>query len=186
MEKRYVFVYGSLLSLKSLQRTLPEKEHHSTALLNGYRRITSKLSSNGTVLFMNLIGQQFSSVKGKLVEVSPTEFEEITRREQEHWLYRTVLRLFRLWNGYDIVDVTEAIEPTPDGVVVAFIAPSNPNYRDYMVLRSYLNTCLDGVPEDEQEAYIEETLLGGAIIEDMDAPLYGTIENTKITKTKIV
>lgn len=176
-QKAYVFVYGSLMSLKSLRRTLPEKNFAGPATVYGYRRATSKLSGSN-ILFMNLVPSKGSSVKGKLVEVSGKELEEIRMREQGSLFVYKFLKFFGLQRGYKMVKIK-------DTRIIIFIAPSHRHFKDYGVLRSYLDTCLDGVKKKERKKWLAETELGGFIIEDAKAPRYG-VEDTNKTKTKIV
>lgn len=178
-QKTYVFAYGSLMSERGLHATLPGKTFAGVATLKGYRRSTSKISRG--LAFMNLEKDSHSSVEGKVIEVNPEEFEAIRYREQGLTWMVWLFKLLRIYNGYYVVDLKQ---PGFAGLLIAFIAPPYPRYRDYRVLRSYLEVCLEGVEERKQRRWMAETKLGYEIIEDLDDPQYGAIDET-VTKTPI-
>lgn len=178
----HVFVYGSLMSQKSLWRTLPEKLPVERGMLIGYERIVSALTGSNYV-YMNLRQNPRKHVMGNIISVNEAEMKELIKREQGGWL-RHLYKFLRISSGYEMLDITTSVTRIGAHRVYTFIAPSHPYYREYRTTRSYLNTCLDGVPEQKRAQWLTDTLLPGEIVEDADAPLYGVVD-TGITKTKI-
>ena len=155
--QQYVFGYGSLMNPRSLQRTLPGKIIEGKAVLMGYRRKFNVPVERH--LYLNIIQEQGSSVKGVLVCVLDVELEELKRREI----------------GYQCVDVTESIKERINGLIFAFIAPDK-SYPEMTILQSYINTCLGGVQEEEKIEWIKETVIENKIEDDVEAPKYRNID----------
>ena len=153
MKKIYVFGYGSLMNPHSLAQTLPAKRHARTATLSGYKRKVN--APVGDYLYMNIVRSDESQIEGVLIEVSREELAELQKREV----------------GYDRVDVTNHLSVSVDGRVFAFIAPDR-HFHDKKILRSYLHTCMLGVPHDRREQWLKETEIYNPIHEDLDLPVY--------------
>ena len=153
MQKIYVFGYGSLMNPYSLARTLPAKRHAHTATLSGYRR---KMNAPvGDYLYMNIVESDDAQIEGVLIEVSKKELAKLEKREV----------------GYDQFDVTDRLSIPIDGRVFAFIAPDR-HFHDKKILRSYLHTCLLGVPHHRRDQWLQETEIYNPIHEDLDHPAY--------------
>jgi hypothetical protein len=154
MEYMYVFGYGSLMNARSLGLTIPGSRPTRRAVLQGYVRKCNFL--NGANAYLNIALQEHALVRGTLIPVNKEELEALKLREF----------------GYACVDVTSRIEEAPqDGEpIYAFIAPDVA--CEVPVPRSYLLTCLGGVPEEERATWLEETIIPYGIFEDSQTPLY--------------
>ncbi len=158
MQQLYVFGYGSLMNPKSLARTIPgEREIFRTRIKDYQRRMNVPY---GEYLYLNIAPRENIEVSGVVIPVTSDELEMLKIREV----------------GYDCVDVTDRLTDSFDGVVYAFIAP-DVFISTLKVPRSYLLTCLGGVPEQERETWLAETILENEIEEDVFAPVYENIPN---------
>ncbi len=146
----YIFAYGSLMNLKSLVQTSPTAEIIDSVKLKGYQRKANAIHHEFTDVAMNIIPNPSSSVTGLLVKVPEVDMPALKQRE----------------TGYEMCDVTNLIVPTPTDRVYAFVAPDTDEYNGKQVSRSYLNLCLDGVPLDERELWLQETVIECDINED--------------------
>lgn len=148
MPETYIFGYGSLMNRESLQETLPGKRATSWTMLQGYRRVFNK-AGRRRHRYLNLKSDPSSRVKGVLIKVTEDELDALIRREE----------------GYDMVDVTEQIDPKPSAntVVYAFIAPP---LSELKVSGSYLKKVLNAFPLKERERWLEETDFDGAEIDE--------------------
>lgn len=158
---QYIFGYGSLMNSRSLQKTLSGKTIEKRACLRDYRR-KFNIPVNG-YLYLNIILEAEAVTCGVLINVSQKELEQLKMREV----------------GYRCLDVSNNVLEEVDGRVFAFVAPDN-GYPDLKILQSYINTCLQGVPEDEREKWLEETVIGNEIEDDTAAPKYKNIDIEKI------
>lgn len=151
--QNYVFGYGSLMNPKSLQMTIPGGRVERFSVLKGYRRKFNFLA--GEYLYLNIVPEKKSSIIGAIIPVSEKELEMLKEREQ----------------GYTCVDVTKNIEGATGGIVCVFIAPDiNPLGKK--ILRSYIETCLRGVPEKNRAVWLQESILPGPVEDDLALPKY--------------
>lgn len=155
--KKYIFGYGSLINQKSLQKTLPGKKIKGRIDLIGYQR-KFNFPAEGH-LFLNIVPRKRKKVKGVIIPVTDGELKKIKKRE----------------TGYKCVDVTNRIMGTVDGHIFAFIAPDD-NFPNLRILRSYLNTCLNGVSEKERAKWLKETIIENTVEEDSADPKYGNVD----------
>lgn len=152
MTTYYIFGYGSLMNPTSLARTLPGVRRTRPATLPGYRRICNA-PVNGYA-YLNIASDPTSAVSGVLIPIDTRELELLKTREP----------------GYVCTDVTVAVG-VEQGTVYTFIAPSV-DYPGLQVPRSYLATCLAGVPKEAQTQWLQETSMPYGIYEDMEQPVY--------------
>lgn len=157
----YIFGYGSLMNPRSLQKTLPGKTIEKRVCLRGYRR-KFNIPVSG-YLYLNIIPEAGAVTCGVLINVSDKELEQLETREV----------------GYKCLDVSNNIFEEVDGRVFAFVAPDN-GYPDLKILQSYINTCLQGVSEDEREKWLAETIIDNEIEDDTAAPKYKNVDIEKI------
>ncbi len=141
---------------RSLQKTLPGKIIERRARLRGYRR-KFNMPVNG-YLYLNIVLEEGAVTCGVLVGVSDSDLERLKAREV----------------GYRCLDVTRDILEAADGRVFVFIAPDN-DYPGLKILQSYINTCLQGVPENEREKWLEETIINNKIEDDLSSPKYKNV-----------
>lgn len=148
MNDLYVFGYGSLMNKQSLHKTLPGKTMTCWTTLKGYKRIFNKPGKSGH-RYLNIKEEPNSSIKGVLIKVTESEFEELEKRE----------------HGYIATDVTAQIdvELPRDAVVYAFIAPP---FSGFTISRAYLDTVLAALPEEDRKQWIQETDFDGAEIDE--------------------
>lgn len=157
--KKYIFGYGSLMNPRSLQKTLPGKRIGDGTDLIGYQR-KFNFPAEGH-LFLNIVPRKGKKVGGVAIPVTDGELKKIKKRE----------------TGYKCVDMTKRIMKKVDGRVFAFIAPDD-NFPNLRILRSYLNTCLNGIPEKERAKWLKETIIENVIEEDSADPKYGNVDPT--------
>jgi len=160
MKKVFVFGYGSLMSEKGLQKTLPQKRATRWTTLSGWKAIFNKVGQpkydgEPVHLYLNIIPipDEKGTVRGVLIQVNPKELELLKAREL----------------GYDLVDVTRQIyRPPTDSCVLTFVAPHDtklPKNRLF-IRKSYLNRCLADMSPGQQKQWLKETDLQGAEIEE--------------------
>src|SRR3989344_765344 len=153
--KIYVFGYGSLMNIQSLQRTLPRKTIARRAHLVGYRRKFGVYMPQAKCLALNIIPEKDSVVEGVFIEVSDADIEYLKKREI----------------GYNCTDVTDNIRENVDGHVFTFIAPDR-DHPDAKIFKSYLETCLGGVPTEMRDQWLKETIIINQIEDDTAEPKY--------------
>lgn len=153
--RQYVFGYGSLMNPLSLQKTLPGKTIAQEAHLVGYRRKFNVFIPQANCLALNIIPAKDSVVEGVLILVSDDDIEYLKKREV----------------GYICIDVTADIRERVNGRVFTFIAPKK-DYPDVKILKSYLDTCLGGVPRDKRTQWLKETIIVNKLEDDTEAPRY--------------
>ncbi len=165
MSQQYVFGYGSLMNLQSLKKTLPGKTIAQRAHLIGYRRKFSVLIPQKNCLALNIIPEKDSVVEGVLIQISDVDLGYLKKREI----------------GYICTDVTVDIREYVDGRVFTFIAPER-EHPDAKILKSYLETCLGGVPADMRDQWLKETIVVNPVEDDTEEPKYSNavlLENKK-------
>ena len=149
-----IFGYGSLLNEKTIQRRLPGQKIVSRATLGGYQRTFRKLGNDH--VYLTLRRRTNSTVIGTLIDVSPPELAILTCSEP----------------GYTLADITDDMldNTSTSPRVYCFIAPPVEIVPDHLksIRRSYLKTCLDGLPEEERERWFKEIEIpeGVAVAED--------------------
>lgn len=153
MKTMYIFGYGSLMNPISLQKTLPGKRQLQGSFLVGYQRKIN-VPVNG-YLYLNIIPNPRMKVRGIAVEINLLELKYLKRREA----------------GYQCIDVSGSIEGWSGKPIFAFIAPDKA-YPGMKIPRSYLDTCLRGVPRSDREVWIKETIIENEIEEDLAKPVY--------------
>ena len=154
--QKYVFGYGSLTNPKSLGKTLPGNKSKEWAYLTGFQR-KFNASAQG-YLFLNIIPKIDHVIKGVLIPVSEEEFNSLKKREV----------------GYEAVDVTKNTKPAAGGLVFTFIAPDK-TYPQMKILKSYINVCLEPLPPEEHEKWLQETVIENEIEDDSASPKYKNI-----------
>lgn len=149
MATLYVAGYGSLMSRRGLQRTLPDKEIACRATLKGWKR-----SFNHTGIshrYGTLVPDSTAEARHvALIEVNDEEFETLRARER----------------GYKEVDVTADIHPKPPGenfTVIAFVALTP---QEKPVRKSYLDTMLEDLSPEEKAEVLGATDFCGAGIDE--------------------
>jgi hypothetical protein len=108
-------------------------------------------------LYLNIVPIPDCLVEGVLIAVSDDELETLKVRER----------------GYECVDVTDLVTNT-DGVVYAFIAPDL-SFPDLTIPQSYIDTCIAGVPPEDQERWLMETVIENDIVDDTARPVYENV-----------
>jgi len=147
----YLFAYGSLMNPRSVAKTLSGERVTQRATLRGYRRKMNAPFDG--YAYLNIVPDTASSVSGVLIPMTEAELELFSSREE----------------GYEKVDVTEMLSSRTEGEALAFIAPDIE--CRFKVPRSYLMTCMSGVPETERAQWLAETIMND-IEEDADNPIY--------------
>lgn len=152
-----IFGYGSLLNLQNIRTRLSGKARFvlQSGELTGYQRTFSKWGRGHVYLTLRQMGEM--SVEGVLIDVNPIGFAILTRYEP----------------GYELVDVTRSMVDYPSdsprvycyiGEALKEIPPEIAKIR-----RSYLDTCLGGVPSEKHDQWLKETHIPeGVVIAEED------------------
>lgn len=151
--KTYIFGYGSLMNVYSLQKTLPGKVIECCVTLVGYQRKFNVLIDG--YLYLNIVQREGYSVQGVLVEITEEDLKSMEYREP----------------GYERVDVTDKIKEVINGRVFAYIAPDK-SYPGEKVLQSYIDICISGVEPRDRKRWLAETIIGSEIENDTENPKY--------------
>lgn len=139
----HIFGYGSLLNQESLQQTSQAAEIVGWTKLQGYQRKMNAVSDAFPDVALNIVPQQEKVVEGVLVKLPVFDLPALRERE----------------TGYDLVEVTDLLDPAPDTSVFTFIAPDVNEYQGKKVYREYLDICLSGVPEHKRDRWLTETII---------------------------
>ena len=121
------------------------------AMLPNFERIINA-PVNG-YLYLNIRPQTGKAVKGVLITVSNEDIIRLKEREV----------------GYTCTTVGK--DAATQENIFAFIAPDT-KYPDLMIPRSYLNTCIEPLPENERGIWMAETVIENPIYEDSNSPVY--------------
>src|SRR3989344_5267317 len=154
--ENFVFGYGSLMNPKSRARTLPGPKPIPKATLRGYQR-KFDLPVDGH-LYLNIVPRTQKEVEGVLIPVSEEELALLQKRER----------------GYDCVNVTKFMSIKPDGMILAFIAPER-NFPGLTILQTYIDTCLGGIPADQHQALIKDSIIENEIENDRESQKYANV-----------
>lgn len=153
-----VFGYGSLMSVRNLQQRLEKKITRSVfrlGKLKGWQRSFSKGGRDHVYLTLRKVAGIVTD--GVLIDVTPPELAVLARHE----------------SGYALLDVTEGMvdyAPT-DPPVYCFIAEPLEVIPEKIskIRRSYINTCLEGVPLADHKKWLAESCIPeGVIIAEED------------------
>ncbi|MCA9360891.1 gamma-glutamylcyclotransferase [Candidatus Kaiserbacteria bacterium] len=136
-----VFGYGSLLNQESRRRAFTELAMVENVVLSGYQRILNAGHDSFDYLAMNLTTNDTMSVKGHVFTVADEELPALIEREA----------------GYDLVNVTDKISVAFDEPVFAFIMHETV-CDGKRICERYINTCLGGVPKEEHDTWLSETI----------------------------
>ena len=146
-----VFAFGSLMSPASLRTTSQAAHIHGRDRLRGYQRKCNAVHKDFPDAAMNIVPNAAFSVSGVVVEFPQSDIPALYKRE----------------TGYEACDVTAALEQDYTSPVFAFMAPDALVTETDYVRRSYLDTCLDGVPDEEREQWLLETVVECQIRDDL-------------------
>lgn len=149
----WIFGYGSLMNPKSLARTLPGPRRTLPRTLRDFQRIANVPVSG--YAYLNVAEAPGRAVAGICIAISQKEWAALMEREP----------------GYDAVDVSALLDAPVEGRAFAFMARQGTR-SDLPVPRSYLETCLRGVPEERRMQWMEETVIPNGIVEDLASPVY--------------
>ncbi|HLP64746.1 gamma-glutamylcyclotransferase family protein [Flavobacterium sp.] len=150
----YIFGYGSLVNLESLEKTIKRKlkpnEIHPVTL-NGYTRVwnytakifAAELNKEITAVYLNIAPFHNSSLNGIVFEVSDSELELLKKRE-----------LF-----YSLVDITANVKFDGNVKVFTFICYDKQHLTDYdtkcFVMKKYIDIVNSGF-ESISENFLTE------------------------------
>ena len=139
-----IFGYGSLLNEDNVRERLGQREFTTwPGTLVGYQRTFNKWGRGHVYLTLRRDGAM--KVEGVLIDVDPIGLAVLTRHEP----------------GYDLVDVTASMGGYPSDAprVYCYIGEELKEIPPEMakIRRSYLATCLGGVPLEKHEQWMKET-----------------------------
>lgn len=136
-----VFGYGSLLNDQSRLRSAPQSVVVSRqAVLTGYQRIFN--IAYGEHVYANVQQQVGYRVVGTVMSVTPAGFDELCERER----------------NYQAVDIVDKLEGDWNEPVYAFIGTDN-TVGTETIKQSYIDLCLSGVPQTDQQQWLTETIM---------------------------
>jgi len=158
MKHQYVFGYGSLMNPKSLARTIPGEKVLLRATLSGYQRRFNVQC--GDYLYLNIVPRAKKDVTGVVIPVNDTELEALKRREYM----------------YACVDISSRLSEALPGPVYAFIAP-DVHIPSLKIPRTYIDTCLAGVPEEERRTWLADSIIENGFEEDSSHSVYQNLPN---------
>jgi gamma-glutamylcyclotransferase (GGCT)/AIG2-like uncharacterized protein YtfP len=150
-----IFAYGSLMNPRSLHKVVPGERAFTPATLRNYRRKCNAADEGRPYLAMNIVFAEGYSVEGYVLDFYEHEFSAILERER----------------GYAQVNVAHLLTQKSKVSVYAFVAPDKPQTTG-IVPRSYLLTCMMGIPREKRENWLADTLIECDILEDLDTPVY--------------
>lgn len=104
---------------------------------------------------MNIVKNPAMSILGVVAEVSLEDFPKLQAREE----------------GYEQVEVTGELSVPFEVPVFTFIAPDQ-HHGDKKAYKTYLDTCLGGVPKEHHQTWLKETIIECEILDDSGRPLY--------------
>ena len=142
----------------SLGETLPGKNATRRVMLVGFQRKFNAYVEEADCLALNIVPEKNSEVEGVLISVTKKALAMLQAREC----------------GYACVDVTGRIKDPVDGRVFTFIAP-NREYPGKKIWKSYLQTCLNGVPQEKQSEWLQDTIIQNEVEDDTAAPRYRNV-----------
>jgi hypothetical protein len=137
-----IFGYGSLLNPKSVWKTAPQAKVLGWATLRGYQRKTNAICERFPDVAMNIVENDKMSIEGILLEINEDDMPAVLDRE----------------TGYEMVEVTDQINPDTDSTVYTFVAPDVHHCSDKKMCKDYLDICLDGVPEEKRAQWLADTI----------------------------
>lgn len=145
----YVAGYGSLMSKRGLQRSLPDKEISCRATLKGWQRSFDHTGISHR--YGTLVPNPAAEAKHvALIEVNEQKLQTIRNRER----------------GYREVDVTANIKPKPPGndiLVIAFVALTP---QEKPIRRSYMRDIFEDLSPHEQGEVLRGIDFCGAVIDE--------------------
>ena len=141
-----IFGYGSLMNVKSLQKTAPQARNIVPCKIKGFRRVFDlqakrKIGLEGPIAVLDIIAKKGAEVNGVCFEVNKKEFEALTDRE--------IL--------YSFVEVeVYSLEEKFCGKAFTVQAKDKPrtNFKfDCPLQKDYLNICLQGAKNFGEKFY---------------------------------
>ena len=151
-----VFGYGSLMNPESLAETSAAARIVSRVTLTGYQRKANAMHDAFPEVAMNVVPNEAHAVVGTLIEFPEVDLPALRQRE----------------TGYEMVDVTQSLREPIAGPVFTFIAPNVSEYHGKRIRREYLDVCLGGVPNEEREQWLLETVVECGISDEPKDRLY--------------
>lgn len=138
-----IFGYGSLMNPDSLAKTSTDARIIGRATLRGHQRKANAMNEAFPEVAMNVVPNEAFSVTGALIQFPENDLPALQKRE----------------TGYEMVDITNQLEDEFDESVYTFIAPDSKKYEGKQIRQEYLEVCLGGVPAEEREQWLLETVV---------------------------
>lgn len=80
----YIFGYGTLMSIKSVKKTMPNASHFHPGLLKNYIRIFSNQTSEGPILAIREVKDDNQYVRGVIFDIPIYEYNNFVQREKTY------------------------------------------------------------------------------------------------------
>lgn len=138
-----IFGYGSLMNPESLAKTSATARVVRRVTLQGYQRKANAMHEAFPEVAMNIIPNTDFNVRGVLIDFPEGDLPALKQRE----------------TGYEMVDVSAALLEKCEVPVFTFIAPNVSEYQGKRIRQEYLDVCLGGVPAEEREQWLLETVV---------------------------
>lgn len=138
-----IFGYGSLMNAESLARTSSKARIMERATLRGYQRKANAMHDAFPEVALNIVPNEAFSVRGVIIDYPEAELPALEKRE----------------TGYEMVNIAPQLADVAHQTVFTFIAPNVTDYQGKCIRHEYLAVCLAGVPADEQQQWLLETVV---------------------------
>jgi hypothetical protein len=150
--RNFIIGYGSLISKKSLKRTLPQVTYTEPVYVKNYLRSWSAIIKEASVFTTTYLGVEKcvdSKINGVIFEVEESLLSTLDRRE---FLYkREKVSLDEIEFFTDFLKIN-----SKDNIWIYITkSPKKPTSK-FPIIQSYVDTCLEGCIEIEENFFIEE------------------------------
>lgn len=128
---------------ESLRKTSVSARILCRVTLNGYQRKANAMHEAFPEVAMNIVPNEAFAVTGVLIDFPETDLPALRQRE----------------TGYEMVNVTDLITSAQSNLIYTFVAPNLTEYAGKKIHQEYLDVCLGGVPQEQQDQWLKETVI---------------------------
>jgi hypothetical protein len=122
----------------------------------GYQRKANATHEYFSEVALNIVPNPVFSVTGVLIDFPESDLPALRTRE----------------TGYDMVDISHDLAEAVTSPVYTFIAPNTSEYYGKYISSEYLDICLEGVPDNEREEWLLETVIECGISDKPNKSVY--------------
>ena len=84
----YIFGYGTLMSIKSVKKNMPNASNFHPGLLKNYIRIFSNQTSKGPILSIRKVKDDNQYVRGVIFDIPIYEYNNFVKREETYKIHK--------------------------------------------------------------------------------------------------